>query len=165
MGATASESTQSNSNQASHSKDLGGKYLTFRLAGEFYGVEIRKVSEINGIVDITSIPRSLDFMKGVINLRGKIIPVIDLRMRLGMQEAEHTDETCIIVVNVAREVGLVVDSVSEVLDIDGDLINPAPSMGSSASRSYILGIAKVEETMKILLDIDLVLAEGANMEA
>jgi purine-binding chemotaxis protein CheW len=96
-------------------------------------------------------------MKGVINLRGKVIPVTDLRLRFGLEEAEHTEQTCIIVVDVGREIGIIVDTVSEVLDIKGENIEPPPSMGESVDTSFILGMGKVGDAVKILLDIDKIL--------
>ncbi len=135
----------------------GGKYLTFKLDDEEYGVEILKVREIIGMMGITAVPRMPTYMKGVINLRGKVIPVIDLRLKFGLEEIAHTDQTCIIVVDVGREIGIIVDTVSEVLDIGDDSIEPPPSMGGSLDTSFILGMGKVEEEVKILLDVDKVL--------
>jgi purine-binding chemotaxis protein CheW len=135
----------------------GGKYLTFKLDEEDYGVEILKVREIIGVMDITAVPRMPTYMKGVINLRGMVIPVVDLRLKFELAEIEHTEQTCIIVVDVGREIGIIVDTVSEVLDIDGTHIEPPPSMGGAADTSFILGMGKVSETVKILLDIDKVL--------
>lgn len=134
-----------------------GKYLTFCVADEEYGVEILKIREIMGVMDITSVPRMPVYMEGVINLRGSVIPVVDLRLKFGLDEIEHTEETCIIVVNVGREVGVIVDRVSEVLDIPGGDIEPAPSMGGSVDTSFIMGLGKVGDFVKILLDIDHVL--------
>ncbi len=134
-----------------------GKYLTFNLAEEEYGVEILKVREIIGVQDITGVPQMPGHMKGVINLRGKVIPVIDLRLKFDLEEIEHTDQTCIIVVDVGREIGIIVDTVSEVLDIKGENIEPPPSVGGSVDTTFILGMGKVEEAVKILLDIDQVL--------
>ena len=138
--------------------DHGGKYLTFKLADEEYGVEILKVWEINGVVNITAVPRMLPFMKGVINLRGKVIPVVDLRLKFGFEEIAHTEQTCIIVVDVGKEIGIIVDTVSEVLDIAGEDIEPPPAMGGAANTSFILGMGKVGEAVKILLDVDRILA-------
>ncbi len=142
-----------------------GKYLTFVLGNEQYGIEILKVREIIGIMSITPIPRTPDFIKSVINLRGKVIPVIDLRLKFDMEEIEHTTETCIIVVDVKGIlVGTLVDTVSEVLDIKKDEIEPAPSFGSSIDTDYILGMAKSKDSVKILLDINRVLSvEKLNM--
>lgn len=133
------------------------KYLTFKLASEEYGVEILKVREIIGVMDITAVPRMPVYMKGVINLRGRVIPVVDLRLRFGLKEIEHTEQTCIIVVDVGRVISIVVDSVSEVLDIKGENISPPPSIGGSVDTSFILGMGKVDESVTILLDIDKVL--------
>ncbi len=133
------------------------KYLTFKLADEEYGVEILKVREINGVMDITAVPRMPVYMKGVINLRGKVIPVVDLRLKFGLDEIEQTEETCIIVVDVGKEIGIIVDTVSEVLDIKGENIEPPPALGGSVDTSFILGMGKVGDAVKILLHIDKVL--------
>lgn len=133
------------------------KYLTFKLANEEYGVEILKVRELIGIMDITAVPQMPQYMKGVINLRGKVIPVVDLRLKFGLDEIEHTEQTCIIVVDVGREIGIVVDTVSEVLDIAGENVEPPPSLGGSVDTSFILGMGKVGDAVKILLDIGRVL--------
>jgi purine-binding chemotaxis protein CheW len=149
-----------------------GKYLTFTLADEDYGLEILKVREIIGMMDITSIPQTPSYVKGVINLRGKVIPVIDLRLKFGLPPIEYGERTCIIVVEVktqsaALQMGVVVDTVSEVLNISGGDIEPAPSFGTRVDTKYILGIAKARGTIKILLDIDQVLSpkEMAGLEA
>ncbi len=142
--------------EATH--DKGGKYLTFQLADEEYGVEVLKVREIMGLIDITSVPQMPPYMKGVINLRGKVIPVFHLRLKFGLQEIEHTDQACIIVVDVGREIGIIVDCVSEVLDITGDCIEPPPAMGGAVDTSFILGMGKIGDAVKILLDIDKVLS-------
>ncbi|MBU0718189.1 MAG: chemotaxis protein CheW [Planctomycetes bacterium] len=134
-----------------------GKYLTFKLANEEYGVEILKVRELIGLMDITAVPQMPVYMKGVINLRGKVIPVVDLRLKFGLEEIKHTEETCIIVVDVGKEIGIIVDTVSEVLDIAGDNIEPPPSMGGSVDTTFILGMGKVGQEVKILLDIDKVM--------
>jgi len=139
--------------------EKAGKYLTFKLAAEDYGLEILKVREIIGMMDITAVPRTPGFVKGVINLRGKVIPVVDLREKFGMEAAEQTDETCIIVVDVGKiEMGIVVDKVSEVLDIPGEDIQETPSLGTSVDTDFILGIGKTGGRVKILLDIDKVLS-------
>ena len=139
---------------------LGGKYLTFRLADEEYGVAILKVLEIMGVVDITAVPRMPTFMKGVINLRGKVIPVVDLRLKFCLDELSYTEETCIIVVDVGNEIGIIVDTVCEVLDVAKENIEPPPSLGGAVDTSFILGMGKVGEAVKILLDIDRVLTVG-----
>ena len=131
-----------------------GKYLTFALAGEEYGVEILKVREIIGMMDITAVPRTPEYVKGVINLRGKVIPVVDLRLKFSIEEAERTDQTCIIVVDVhGIEMGVVVDQVSEVLDIAGDAIEDSPTFGTQVDTSFILGMGKAGDKVTILLDI------------
>ncbi len=138
-------------------RELGGKYLTFCLAGEEYGVEILKVRESIGIMDITAIPQVPSEVKGVINLRGKVIPVIDLRLKFGLDPAEYTEQTCIVVVDVGSLVGVIVDTVQEVLDIPSAQIDPPPPLGAAVDTSFVLGMGKVKDDVKILLDIDKVL--------
>ncbi len=140
-----------------------GKYLTFSLDEEEYGIGILKVKEIIGMMPITSVPRTPDFVKGVINLRGKVIPVIDLRSKFKMQVIPYTERTCIIVVEIDSEsgtilIGIVVDEVSEVLNIGEEQIEEAPGFGSKVNTGYILGMAKIEGRVKILLNIDQVLS-------
>ncbi len=142
-----------------------GKYLTFSLAGEEYGIGILRVKEIIGVMPITRVPRTPDFVKGVINLRGRVIPIMDLRLRFGMESTEPTERTCIVVVEIAAPsgniiMGLIVDSVSEVLNIKQEEIEDTPSFGASIDTEYILGMAKSEKGVKILLDIEKVLASG-----
>ncbi len=139
-------------------RQLGGKYLTFRLAGEEYGLEILRVREIIGMMDITPVPRTPSFVMGVINLRGKVIPVTDLRQKFNMAPSERTALSCIIVVDVGKiEMGIVVDSVSEVLDIDSANIEDAPSFGLDVNTDFILGMGKTSDRVTILLDISKVL--------
>jgi purine-binding chemotaxis protein CheW len=139
-----------------------GKYLTFTLAGEEYGISILKVKEIIGLMSITMVPQTPGYVKGVINLRGKVIPVVDLRLKFGMAAMEYTERTCIIVVEIRADaasilIGIVVDAVSEVLNIKAGDIEETPNFGSRLQTDYILGLAKVGEGIKILLDIDRVL--------
>jgi purine-binding chemotaxis protein CheW len=135
-----------------------GKYLTFALAEEEYGLEILKVREIISMSEITSMPKTPEYVKGVINLRGKVIPVIDLRLKFAMDEAPYTDETCIIVVDVnGVEMGIIVDHVSEVLDIAAGDIEDAPEFGASVNIDFILGMGKAEGRVTILLDISRVI--------
>jgi purine-binding chemotaxis protein CheW len=139
-----------------------GKYLTFALAHEEYGLEILKVREIIGYMDITAVPQTPHHVKGVINLRGQVIPVVDLRSKFGMDTAEVTEETCIIVVEITQgernfQTGIVVDHVQEVLDILGKDIENAPQFGSSVDTDFILGMGKIGDSVKILLDINKVL--------
>lgn len=149
-------------NPVSTISDREGKYLTFSLAGEEYGIGILKVREIIGLMTVTAVPQAPRYVKGVINLRGKVIPVIDLRLKFGMDAAEYTERTCIIVMEIKcgdRKIamGIVVDSVSEVLSIKGGDIEDSPSFGASLDTSCILGMAKSEQGVKILLDIDRVM--------
>jgi len=139
-----------------------GKYLTFKLAEEDYGVSLLKVREIIGMMPITSVPRTPAFVKGVINLRGKVIPVTDLRMRFDMDEIDYNDRTCIIVVEVEGQdaklqMGIVVDAVTEVLPIKAEEIEIPPEFGAKVDTHYILGMANMDGAVKILLDIDRVM--------
>jgi purine-binding chemotaxis protein CheW len=139
-----------------------GKYLTFCLAEEEYGIGILKVREIIGMIPITSVPQTPHFVKGVINLRGKVIPIIDLRLKFGMPEKEYSDRTSIIVVEIRSNsgkvhIGIVVDHVSEVVPFKETDIENTPTFGTRLDTQYILGMAKVESGVKILLDIDRVL--------
>ena len=140
----------------------GGKYLTFALGSEEYGLEILKVREIFGYMDITAVPHTPAYIKGVINLRGQVISVIDLRSRFDMPPVPRTEHTCIIVVEIKTEgrkinMGIVVDRVSEVLNIPQTHIEDAPSFGVDLDTSFILGMGKINNRVKILLDIDRVL--------
>lgn len=145
-----------------HEMTREGKYLTFSLDNEEYGIGILKVKEIIGMMSITPVPQTPRFVKGVINLRGKVIPVLDLRLRFAMSEAEYAERTCIIVVEIEGDagtfqIGIVVDSVSEVLNIKAAEIEDSPTFGAKLNTDYILGMAKIDESVKILLDIDRVL--------
>lgn len=140
-------------------KVSGGKFLTFFLAGEEYGIEILSVHEIIGLMPITSVPGTPDYICGVINLRGKVIPIVDIRKKFGMDFKEYNSETCIIVVNVQGvEAGAVVDRVSEVLNIADEDIEPPPSFGKGVHVDFIMGIGKSQSKVKILLDIDRVIS-------
>ncbi len=154
--------------------DREGKYLTFALANEEYGLEILKVREIIGYMEITAVPQTPSYVKGVINLRGQVIPVVDLRTKFGMETTDVTEETCIIVVEISNgarkfNTGIVVDRVQEVLDIAGQDIEEAPQFGSSVDTNFILGMGKIGNSVKILLDINAVLGgeelSGVQMEA
>ncbi len=145
-------------------KAKAGLYLTFELATETYGLEILKVQEIIGIMKVTSIPRTPDFVRGVINLRGKVIPVIDLRLKFGMESIENTDRTCIIVVQVSCggkniTMGVCVDEVAEVMDISAGQVEPPPSFGTSLDTEFIMGMGKVGDNVIMLLDVDQVLSK------
>lgn len=142
-----------------------GKYLTFRLGDEEYGLGIMKIREIIGFMPITSVPQTPAFVKGVINLRGKVIPVVDLRLRFSMPKIPHDAKTCIIILDISRDcasllIGVVVDSVSEVLNIRDEDIEETPVFGVRFNTEYILGMAKTGDGVKILLDIDKVLTES-----
>ncbi len=145
-------------------EDVVLQLVTFSLGGEEFALEILKVQEINRMVDITQVPKTPDFVKGVINLRGKVVPVIDLRKRLGLSETEKTTQSRIMVVEVAgNTVGLIVDSVSEVLRLPAQTVEPAPPFVSSVETEYIMGVGKVGERLVILLDINKVFnAEEVN---
>jgi purine-binding chemotaxis protein CheW len=157
------------SNTTASTVTRGGKYLTFALGREEYGIAILKVREIIGRMDITAVPRSAPYVKGVINLRGQVIPVIDLRCKFGMAAVEATDETCVVVVEIERggrtlSTGLVVDRVKEVLSINDDAIEETPDLGTTVDAQFIRGIGKVGSTVKILLDIDRVLTACETQE-
>lgn len=151
--------------------DRGGKYLTFALGNEEYGLRILKVREIIGFMEITAVPRTPPHVRGVINLRGQVISVVDLRSKFGMPPRERTEETCIIVVETHAadrkvSIGLIVDRVSEVLNIADENIEDAPSFGDgSADAEFILGMGKIGPAVKILLDIDRVLDGDASPAA
>lgn len=138
----------------------GGKFLTFWLGCEEYGIEILKVHEIFGMMPVTHVPRTPAFILGVINLRGKIIPVIDLRLKLSMEAVPRTEETCVIVVRAnGMEVGVMVDKVSEVVDIAAKDVEETPAFATGAATEYILGIGKSQSKVKLLLDIDKALSK------
>lgn len=143
--------------------DLGqeGQFLTFTIAGQEYGIEIKSVTEIIGIQKITDLPDLPEFVKGVINLRGKVIPVIDVRLRFGMEEREYDERTCIVVVNINdTSVGLVVDTVSEVMNIPEENIEPPPKVNKRIDGNrFVHGLGKVEDEVKILLNTEKLLFE------
>ncbi|MBN1672210.1 MAG: purine-binding chemotaxis protein CheW [Kiritimatiellae bacterium] len=146
-----------------------GKYLTFKLAEEEYAVGILKVEEIIGLQPITRVPRTPPFVRGVVNLRGRVIPVIDLRLKFGLETQEATDRTCIIVLQITRESGLatlgaIVDEVLEVMDVPAEQIAPTPAFGTNVNTSFIQGIAKIDNTVTILLDIEKVLSSDEIVE-
>ena len=143
-------------------KNLGGEYLTFIVADEEYGLEILKVREIIGMMEITKVPRTPAFVEGVINLRGKVIAVVDIRRKFELETAPVTEETCIIVVEVrGTEIGLIVDRVSEVRHIEQANIEDAPSFGALLDADFLLGIGKTTDNVIMLLDIAQVLADVA----
>lgn len=133
-----------------------GKYMTFKSGNEYYGIGINYVNEIIGIQKITSVPETEDYIRGLINLRGKIIPVIDVRLRFRQEPIEYTDRTCIIVIDVKNVVvGLIVQTIAEVVSIDDSEIAPPPTLaGSGNNNKYVYGIGKVGDSVKLLLDPD-----------
>lgn len=151
------------SEQRENLQDKAGKYLTFQLAKELYGLDILKVQEIIKMMTVTRVPRTPEFIRGVVNLRGKVIPVVDLRLKFGMEYMEDTEQTCIIVVQIQRDeqtitMGVIVDAVSEVIDIKAEQLEPTPSFGAAVNTSFILGMGKVGDKVLSLLDIDKVLS-------
>ena len=139
--------------------ERAGKYLVFQLASEEFGIRVLKVREIMGVQDITAVPQTPSYVKGVINLRGKVIPVVDLRLKFSLPPAEYSQRTCIIVVQVQGEagpilMGIVVDGVAEVANLAAADIEDTPAFTTSSEKSYLLGMAKVKGKVKILLDID-----------
>jgi purine-binding chemotaxis protein CheW len=155
--------TANEPSQAAPADARAGKYLTFHLANEEFGIRVLKVREIMGLQEITAVPQTPSYIKGVFNLRGKVVPVIDLRLKFGVEAAEYTQRTCIIVTQVQGEsglvsMGIVVDGVSEVLNLTGQEIENTPDFGEALTGQYLLGMAKVKGKVKILLDIDKVLS-------
>lgn len=148
---------------SARSTSRAGKYLTFHLGREEFAIQVLKVREIMGVQDITAVPQTPACVKGVINLRGKVIPVVDLRLKFGLPEIEYSQRTCIIVVQVqvgagTMMMGIIVDGVSEVLTLTGADIEDTPDFGQGVATPYLLGMAKVKGKVKILLDIDHVLS-------
>lgn len=157
------EETRAISQAVQKIADREGKCLTFSLVQEEYGIGILKVREIIGMMQVTPVPQTPEYVKGVINLRGKVIPVIDLRARFGMERIDYTDRTCIVVVEAEAAsgkllMGVVVDSVSEVINIKAEDIEDTPSFAPTIKTDYILGMAKAGGSVKILLEIDRVLS-------
>lgn len=145
-------------NAASHEHDTQrGKYMTFKSGNEYFGLEIQYVNEIIQLQAITAIPETEDYIKGLINLRGKVIPVVDVRLRFKQEPFEYNDRTCIIVINIkSMMVGLIVEKIAEVVEIKEDNILPPPSVGRAdrVQNKYVYGIGKVGDTVKLLLDPD-----------
>ena len=140
-----------------------GKFLVFHLGEEEFGIHVQKVREIMGVQDITQVPQTPPHVKGVINLRGKVIPVVDLRLKFSMPAKEYAQRTCIIVVQVSgprgnMQMGIVVDGVAEVLQVAADDVEDTPNFGKEVDTSYVMGLAKLKGRVKILLDIDQVMS-------
>ena len=168
---TATTTVQDLTNALPTDGKLAGKYLTFTLNKESYGIEVLKVREIIRHLNITAVPQMPDYIRGVINLRGKIIPVMDLRLRFGFPNVINTDQTCIVVVQVtlpdgkATPMGMVVDGVEEVINFNAADIETTPDFGGQIATEYIMGMAKVKAVVKVLLDIDRVIGSVANQPA
>lgn len=146
-------------------RHLSGKYLTFYLAKEEYAVEILKVQEIIQMQKVTTVPRVPGFVRGIINLRGKVIPVVELRIKFGMEPVDDTDKTAIVVFAIDNgstkvTTGIIIDDVKEVADLAAGTIEPAPHFSHSVDTDFIMGISKSTESVRILLDIDKVLTDG-----
>ena len=160
----SNESTQvagRDSVRATAAQKASAEFLTFRLGAEEYGIDILRVQEIRSYEEPTRIANAPAFIKGVVNLRGVIVPVVDLRLKLGCENVEYNAFTVVIVLNVhGRVVGAVVDSVSDVLELAGDLIKPAPEMNATVDTSFITGIASVGERMLILMDIEALMSSA-----
>jgi purine-binding chemotaxis protein CheW len=149
------------STRAAAAQKASAEFLTFRLGGEEYGIDILRVQEIRSFEKPTRIANAPSFIKGVVNLRGVIVPVVDLRIKLGCDSVEYNGFTVVIVLNVhGRVVGAVVDSVSDVLELAGELIKPAPEMNTMADTAFITGIASVGDRMLILMDIDALMSSA-----
>jgi purine-binding chemotaxis protein CheW len=145
------------------SRQLAGKYMGFKLGAENFGLEILKVQEIIGLMNITAVPRTPSFVRGVINLRGKVIPVIDLRLKFGMQAKDDTELTCVMVVQVTMNdslvtMGVIVDQVSEVMEIKAEQVEPPPSFGGSEAEKFLLGMGKFQDNVVMLLDVQQILS-------
>jgi purine-binding chemotaxis protein CheW len=148
----------------SRAEARAGLYLTFVLGSETYGIEILKVQEIIGMMRVTAVPKTPEFVRGVINLRGRVIPVVDLRRKFGMESKGDTDRTCVIVLQVARveghvTMGIIVDEVAEVVDVAGEQIEPPPTLGAGVRTEFVLGMGKIEDAVVILLDVNRVLSD------
>lgn len=146
-------------------RNLAGKYLTFYLADEEYAVEILKVQEIIQMQNVTKVPKVPHFVRGIINLRGKVIPIIELRRKFGMEATEDTDKTAIVVLKIANgdsfiTTGIIIDDVKEVKDLDAYNIEAAPSFGTGLDTEFIMGICKSDTNVTILLDINKILSDG-----
>lgn len=150
----------------SSQKAAAGQYLTFQLKGQGYGVQIGTVREINRVTDITRVPQAPKYFAGVINLRGKVIPVVELRTKFGMESTASTKETCIIVIEGKDgQIGMIVDSVTGVQDLLNETIEPAPAMGNPEELSYVIGMGKIDNRVLILIDIVRALGDEIHEQA
>ncbi|MDR3482289.1 MAG: chemotaxis protein CheW [Burkholderiaceae bacterium] len=140
---------------AAHAGDAALEYLAFRLGSEEYGVDIQKVQELRGYDAVTRIANAPEFIKGVVNLRGVIVPIIDMRIKLNLGTPTYDQFTVVVILNLHQHVmGMVVDSVSDVITLNADQIKPAPQMGSAIDSDYLIGLGAIDERMLILVDID-----------
>ena len=156
------EAKQIARHETEHNTALAGEFLTFRLGAEEYGIDILKVQEIRSYEQPTRIANVPDFIKGVVNLRGVIVPIVDLRLKLCCDTAEYNSFTVVVVLNVrGRIVGAVVDSVSDVLELSKDVIKPAPTMNSTVDTKYITGIGSINDRMLILMDIETLMSSSS----
>ena len=159
MSTATAEHTEQREIRTSYSSE-DQQYLTFNLAEEYYGVDILKVQEIKGYTTVTRIPNTPDYLKGVLNLRGTIVPIVDLRMKFGMGTTEPTPFTVVVVVNVRNRVmGFLVDAVSDVLDLNAKQIQPPPELGSAVDINFVAGIGNANDRLVTLLDINRVLTD------
>ena len=157
---TNNNAVELNSFDTNDEDSIENMYLTFELGKEVYGIGIGYVTEIVGIQNITEVPDMPKFVKGVVNLRGQVIPVLDVRIRFNMPEREYDERTCIVVVNINNvQLGLVVDTVNEVMTIDDSQISPPPKIASANSSRYIKGMGKIADNVKILLNVEKLLFE------
>lgn len=155
MSTDAATSTNNSKAPGARAKSAAGEYLTFVLGTEEYGLEILKVQEIRGYDAVTQIANTPDFIKGVVNLRGKIVPIVDLRIKFHLGKVEYDEFTVVIILNLSgRVVGIVVDGVSDVMALQDDQIRDVPSLVTSIDTKYIVGLATVEQQMLILVDIE-----------
>jgi purine-binding chemotaxis protein CheW len=153
-------SNEAKTHEAAVARAKAGKFLSFAIGHEVYGLEILDVREIIGMMEITAVPKMPKYVKGIVNLRGKVIPVIDLRLKFGLEELKYSEETCIIVLNVRGTLmGIIVDRVCEVLNISQENIEPSPDFGSCVDVDFILGIGKSGGKVSMLLDIQSILTE------
>ena len=141
-------------------EDITNKHLTFTLSGQLYGIAIRNVIEIVQMQPVTPMPELPAYAKGIINMRGRVIPVIDINLRFNKPEQEHTDRTCIVIVDIdGTHVGFIVDAVEEVLDIEKELISPPPMLSADLSTRFVIGVARLPETIVLLLNTRLLLSD------
>ncbi|HVY06617.1 MAG TPA: chemotaxis protein CheW [Burkholderiales bacterium] len=151
----ATQSIERPAGQAAAAGNRGNEFLTFVLGNEEYGIEILKVQEIRGYETVTAIANTPAFIKGVLNLRGVIVPIVDLRIKFNLGSADYNDFTVVIILNIdKRVVGIVVDSVSDVITLSGESVRPAPEFSSSLDTGYIMGLGTVDQRMLILMDIE-----------